>query len=77
MKQEYLTRKKYEKPRVTVVTFAIERGFQASRDISATGQQMQMQGYASDGVGAWGGSSAPSSGGTFGGYTNDGVGAWN
>lgn len=30
MKQEYLTRKKYEKPEVTVVKFAAEQGFQTS-----------------------------------------------
>ena len=39
MKQEYLTRKKYEKPEVTVVEFAIERGLALSGGATNTDYQ--------------------------------------
>lgn len=39
MKQEYLTRKKYEKPVVTVVKFAIERGLAPSDRATNTNYQ--------------------------------------
>lgn len=39
MKQEYLTRKKYEKPVVTVVKFAIERGLALSDSATNTNYQ--------------------------------------
>lgn len=39
MKQEYLTRKKYEKPEVTVVKFAIERGLALSDGATNTDYQ--------------------------------------
>ena len=40
MKQEYLTRKKYEKPEVTVVKFAIERGL-AQSDVATNTDYQQ------------------------------------
>ena len=39
MKQECLTRKKYEKPEVTVVEFAIERGLALSGGVTNTNYQ--------------------------------------
>lgn len=45
MKQEYLTRKKYEKPRVTVVAFHIERGFLFSNQDYNTNTWDQMTGF--------------------------------
>ena len=51
MKQEYLTRKKYEKPEVTVVEFAIERGFLFSGQSSTSdyNQGSHMNGFSGAG----------------------------
>jgi len=75
MKKE---RQLYAAPEVTVVTLATERGYSASLNISAGGNNTTLTSFSSgSSEEAWGGSTIPNGGGTVGGFTDDGSDPWN
>lgn len=70
-------RKAYEPPRLTVVTFKIERGYAVSGEGPLAGVFRLGNSFSDGGGDAWDGSSSGSGGNRFGGgWTDNGESAW-